>query len=220
MSPNIRPLLVVPDANIFTGYAWTEQLLVEAQRGRVQLYWSPKILEEVGRVRLWIWIKKALRREQVPTGSSAWKALWRRYSEEAHAWFSRVNPHIHVVDDREPHEPAWIAPHPDPNDAWLWNTARRVHADIVITVNLKDGPPVDLERLRRHEHVIYVHPDIFAAFLNVWGALLETGEVPDDPDALIRDTAGQRGTREIQAIAVLLRAILAQIADEHAAEQG
>jgi len=214
-----RPLLVVPDANIFTGYAWTEQLLVEARRGRVQLYWSPKILEETGRVRLWIWIKRTFRRSQPPTGSSGWKALWMRYSEEAHAWFSRVSPYLWVIDDREPHEPAWIEPHPDPNDAWLWNTARRVNADFVVTVNLKDGPPVDPEGLRSHENAIYVHPSIFAIFLSIWGDILESGEMPGDLDRFIRDTAGQQSTRDFQTITILLRAMLAKIAEENAAEQ-
>src|SRR5688500_9315634 len=88
-------------------------------------------IEEVGRVRLWVWIRKALRTDGLPVGSSAWKAVWARYSDEAHRWFSRVSLVCEVIEDREPHEPAWNDPIPAPNDAWLWNTARRANADLV-----------------------------------------------------------------------------------------
>jgi hypothetical protein len=43
---------IVPDANVFTERVWVNLLVDEAQAGRIQIYWSPKTLEEVGRVRL------------------------------------------------------------------------------------------------------------------------------------------------------------------------
>jgi hypothetical protein len=204
----------VPDANFFTGYVWVERLLIDVQRDRIRLFWSPKIVEEVARVRLWIWIKKAFRRNRPPTGSSGWKALWVRYSEDAHAWFARVSPHIRVIEDQPPHEPAWVDPHPDPNDAWLWNTARRVDADFVVTVNLKDGPPVDFEGARRHERIAYVHPDVLMALLDVWGDIVETGAIPEDIAGELRGAAGSGGTLDTQAIAAQIRAILARMAEE------
>jgi len=214
-----RPLLVVPDANVLTGFAWTEHLLVEAQRGRVKLYWSPKILEETGRVRLWIWIKRTFRRSQPPTGSSGWKALWTRYSQEAHIWFSRVSPHIHVIDDGEPHEPAWIEPHPDPNDAWLWNAARRINADVVVTVNLRDGPPIDAAGVRTHDGITYIHPAVFMLLLTILGGIFETGRIPDDTVELVQRFMGPGSNFNPSIVAAQLRAILAKIAEESAADQ-
>src|SRR4051794_13962924 len=58
-----RPLRVVPDANVFTGRAWVDWLLEESEARRIDLYWSPKIIEELSRVRLWIWIKQTFRSE-------------------------------------------------------------------------------------------------------------------------------------------------------------
>ena len=209
-----RPLLVVPDANVFTGYEWTEQLLTETQQGRIQLFWSPKIVEEMGRVRFWIWVKRTFQRNQSPTGSAGWKALWSRYSEEAHAWFDRVSPHLQVIDDRAPHEDAWVVSMPDPNDAWLWNTARRVHADFVVTVNLKDGPPTNAEGLRRHEQTIYVHPDVFTIVLRAWAYVCAAGAIPPDLSQVIRDTGRQQRASNIHLAEIHLRAILARMANE------
>ena len=188
--------------------------------GAIELFWAPKILEEVGRVRLWIWIKKALRRGPAPAGSSAWKALWSRYSEEAHSWFARISPLVQVIEDQPPHEPAWADPHPDPNDAWLWNTARRVDADLVVTVNLRDGPPPDVEGTRQHERIAYIHPEALTVFLDVWSDIFETGLVPEDlVGEIIRGGARFAKPLNAQTLVVLVRAILAKIAEENAAEQ-
>ena len=215
-----RPLRVVPDANAFTGYAWVERFIRESERGRIQLFWSPKILEEVGRVRLWIWIKRALRREPPPAGSSAWKALWGRYSDEAHSWFARLSPLVQVIEDQPPHEAAWADPHPDPNDAWLWNTARRIRADVVVTMNLKDSPPINTEGVRQHERIVYVHPRVFMTVLEVWNDVVETGEIPDDLVGSIRHAARAESAHHVQSVSDHLRVILARIAEENAAERG
>jgi hypothetical protein len=210
----LRPLRVVSDANIFTGRSWVERLIRESEGGRVHLYWSPKILEEVGRTRLWIWIKKAFRQEAPPSGSSGWKALWARYSEEAHAWFARISPLIRATEDQPPHEPAWAAPLQDPNDAWLWNTARRVDADLVVTMNLKDGPPTDTDGSRIHEGIAYVHPRVFMLLLDVWGEIHTSGEIPDDLHEQVLIAAVPGGAVDVPAVVTLLRAILARIAAE------
>jgi len=175
----LRPIKVAPDANIFTFEPWVERLKRGAERGRVRLYWSPKTVEEVGRVRLWIWIKRVLRTSPAPTGSSAWKALWERYSGEAHLWFAEISPLIEVAEDRPPHEPAWADPHPDPNDAWLWNGARRAGAHIVLTANLRDAPPPDGQGVRQHDDILFVHPDAFVRMLDVWEEIVTTSRTLD-----------------------------------------
>jgi hypothetical protein len=209
-----RPLGIVPDANVFTERVWVDRLIDEAQAGRIRVYWSPKTIEEVGRVRFWIWIKKALRMGHLPVGSSAWKALWARYSEEAHRWFARVSAVCEVIEDREPHEPAWSDPIPDPNDAWLWNAARRANADLVVTANLRDAPPIDAQGSRRHERIGYIHPRILMLLLDVWLDIRTTRRIPDDLDEYVRRIVGAATTSEIRVVVAEIRAILARMARE------
>jgi hypothetical protein len=218
LAPTSWLLRVVPDANAFTGYAWVDRFIRESERGRIQIFWSPKILEEVGRVRLWIWIKRVLRDEPTPTGSSAWKALWERYSEEAHSWFARISPLVQVIEDQPPHEVAWADPHPDPDDAWLWNTARRVRADVVLTVNLRDGPPADAVGVRTYEGVTYIHPGVFLVLLDIVGGIYETERIPDDLVDHVRRIIGPRSNLNPSVVAAHLRVILGRIAEERSAE--
>jgi hypothetical protein len=163
--------------------------LREADEGRISLYWSPKVAEEVGRVRLWIWLKKALRSERLPRGSAGWKRLWSRYSSEAHAWFARVNPLVQVIEDRPPHEESWAESHPDPNDIWLSNAARRVDADIVVTLDLRDAPPADQQGAQHHERVIFAHPRTVTILLGVWHRIRSTRLIPDDLERQVRDVS-------------------------------
>jgi hypothetical protein len=212
----LRALRIAPDANVFTDYAYTERLRQEAQRGLVQIFWSPKTLEEGGRVRLWIWIKRTLRREPPPTGSARWKALWARYSEEAHAWFARLSPLVQVVEDQPLDEPAWADPHPDPNDAWLWNAARRLNADVVVTMNLSDAPPSDTDGSRHHEGIIYLHPTAFTVLLDAWAEILTRGVNPPDLPGLIRDAASLAVSGDATVLATQLQMLLDRLVSESA----
>jgi hypothetical protein len=211
---SLRPLGVVPDANVFTRQSWVDRLVGEAREGRVRLYWSPKIVEEMARVRLWIWVKRELRGSPPPAGSRAWKLWWGRYSAEAHAWFARVSPLASVVEDREPHEPAWAEPHPDPNDAWLWNAARRIGADFVVTENLKDAPPLSAASARLHDRVNFVHPTTFMSLLDLWDDLWATADIPADVEDWARTALHRIETRDTDVIVAALRMVLARMADE------
>lgn len=215
-----RPLGIVPDANVFTERAWVDRLIEEAEADHIRLYWSPKTLEEVGRVRLWIWMRRSLRRDGLPVGSSAWKALWARYSEEAHQWFDRVSAVCEVVEDRKPHEPAWMDPIPDPNDAWLWNAARRAGADLVATVNLRDAPPADAIGRRRHERIGYIHPRALMVVLDIWREIRTSNDAPADLNERVHTLAGTTSAIDVTAVVALIRAILARIADEDDADPG
>jgi hypothetical protein len=206
----------VPDANAFTGATWVDRYIDESKAGHVRLFWSPKILEEVGRVRLWIWLRRAFRESPVPQGSSAWKTLWARYSEEAHTWFARVSLICEVIEDREPHEPAWTELMSDVNDAWPWNAAQRVSADLVVTMNLEDGPPVDASGVRRHDGITYIHPAVFMAALTILGGIFETGRAPDDLVEHVRRIVGPGSNLNPAIVAAHVRAILARMADEEA----
>jgi len=214
-----RSLRVVPDANTYTRGDWVERLILEAEAERIRLYWSPKVVEEASRMRLWIWIKKSFRATQPPQRSSGWKALWAQYSEEAHRWFGRVSRVTQAIEDHEPHEPGWASPHPDPNDIWLWNTARRVGADVVTTMNLKDGPPVDLTGVRQHERIVFMHPDTFMRLLTAWNRLRAAGSVHSDLRAFVLDLVGADADRDVQIVLAHLQAILAKIAAENEDEQ-
>jgi hypothetical protein len=159
-------------------------------------------------------MKRALLAGGLPEGSSAWEALWARYSDEAHRWFARMSPLCRVIEDREPHEPAWADPHPDPNDAWLWNTARRAGADLVVTANLRDAPPADAAGTRRHEQVGYIHPRVLLLLLAVWRDIHVAGRAPNTIDAPIGSLVGIASAADLATVATELRAILARIADE------
>jgi hypothetical protein len=214
-----RPLVIVPDANVFARRAWVDHLIEEALADHIFVCWSPKTIEELGRLRLWLWLRRALRTSGVPEGSSAWKSLWSRYSTEAHRWFAQVSQVCQVVEDREPHEPAWSELIRDPNDAWLWNAARRIDADLVVTMNLRDAPPADTTGVRRHERTSYIHPDVLMIMLDLWRVIRTAGEAPIDLHAYVDDVVGPIPRAEALVVTAYLRAILDRIVDEDTAEQ-
>jgi hypothetical protein len=125
---------------------------------------------------------------------------------------------VSVAEDRPPHEPAWIEPHPDPNDAWLWNAARRAGADFVITQDLRDAPPVNSAGSRLHDRVHYIHPTDFMPLLDLWADLWATADIPADVGTWVRDAMGRVEAPDITSVAASLESVLARMADEAPAE--
>jgi hypothetical protein len=164
---------IVVDANVFGRRAWIEALIDASTAGHVRLYWSPTIVEEMARFRQLLWIRNWMRGGGVRLTDS----VARRFSEEAHRWMDFVSPHFHVVEDKPPHSPAWADPIPDPYDAPIWTAARRAGAEIIVTQNLKDGPPADDHGVRAFEDVIYLDPNELCEILDLWGDLVESRRV-------------------------------------------
>ena len=53
-----------------------------------------------------------------------------------------------VVEDSPPHEALWAPVPSDEDDLPIWTTAVRAGAHVVVTENLKDGPPELLPAIR------------------------------------------------------------------------
>lgn len=117
-----------------------------------------------------------------------------------------VSPHFHVVEDKPPYVPAWVEPLPDPYDAPIWTAARRADADVIVTQNLKDGPPPDERGLRVFDGVLYLDPIHLPDFLAWWGDYWETNLLAGDVENVVepRLPAGEGIGRDVGEVTVLL----------------
>ncbi len=164
-----RPLRAVVDSCVFARRDWIEPIVLAARAGYVVPIWSPCIIEEASRLLTWLWLKKH-------AGDSLSESVRRRHSREAHKWFGVMTAVFQVVDDRPPAEPMWTATPADEWDIPLWNAAVRGRAQVIVTENLKDGPPVDETGLQRHRGVAFVSPALFRLILEAWADFCETGD--------------------------------------------
>ena len=194
------PLGVLVDSNAFGRRAWIQALIDASLAGCILLYWSPTIIEEMAQLRQLIWIRNWLKQG----GTTFTDGVRRRFSEEAHRWMDFISPHFHVVEDKPPFALAWADPMPDPYDAPIWTAARRARANVIVTQNLKDGPPRNEHGIQVFADVLYLDPDDLPAFLLWWGDYYASGGLEpfearwgptsdDDPDQTVPGVADQVG---------------------------
>jgi hypothetical protein len=155
---------------VFARSRWAEAIVLSAQAGHIVPLWSPCIIAEASRLLTRLWIE----RNGIPRTNAAKRAL----SETLHRWFRYMSPAFYVIEDRPPHEPLWTVAPPDENDVPIWTAAVRGQAHLVITANLKDGPPLDSSGQRQFQSITYMHPADFLVALDIWGDLMETGQFP------------------------------------------
>ena len=105
-----------------------------------------------------------------------------------------------MVDDHPPYEPDWNADVPDPWDQPVWTAAVRGNANVVVTENLKDGPPPSVEGVREHRGIVYLHPDELLRSLDVYATLIVRPRVrtldsaePWSRSTELETTAAQQG---------------------------
>ena len=141
---------------------WMTPLLAAAQRGYVHLLWSPSIIAETGRLLTWQWLQR--------NPSPFTRSLWDRMSRDAHSWFDLMTQVFSVVEDSPLHPAMWTLNPPDAHDAPLWTAAVRADAQVVVTDNLRDGPPPDPahEGLRLYQGRLYLSAEVFLMILNRW----------------------------------------------------
>ena len=152
------------------GRRWVEAIALSAQAEHLVPIWSPGIIAEASRLLTRLWIgRHGIRRS---AGAK------RELSDYAHRWFRYVSAAFYVVEDRPPQESLWTASPPDEDDAPIWTPAVRGQAGFVVTANLEDGPPPDAFGLRQYAGIIYMHPDDFVVWLDIWGDVIETGQPP------------------------------------------
>jgi PIN domain len=192
--PLIRaePLRAVIDACVFARSRWVEAIVLSAQAGHVVPLWSPCIITETSRLLTRKWIE----RNGIPRTDAAKRTL----SDISHRWFRYVSSAFYVVEDRPPHELLWTAAPPDEDDVPIWTAAVRGAATLVVTANLKDGPPPGEGGLRQHNGITYMHPDDFMVGLDIWGDLMETGQFPilRVLEELLKTAAAKAGTPPVQ----------------------
>lgn len=153
-----RPPQAVVDACVF-GHLneWVKPLVDAARSGDVELIWSPVIIAETNRLLTWRWLQRH--------GGDLSPQSWRACAADAKRFLREVHPAFSIVDDRPPNELLWAD---RPRDEWdipLWNAAVRSRADFVVTDNLADGPPPDSDGVRRHDGIVFVHPNDFLEML-------------------------------------------------------
>ena len=191
---------VVLDTNIFARREWMEPIVESAKAGRVVLLWSPSIIAEAGRVLQWI----CLSQYRGPLTEAVKRATFNL----ARRWFNLMTTIFHVVEDRPPHERLWTDTLRDEHDRQIWIVAVRSRAHIVVTDNLRDGPPLDDDGLRIWENTVFVHPDTFIRLLAWWPRSSEHspagGEtLPPSPEG----TGGNRANAVSSRILKFLRSI-------------
>ena len=87
----------------------------------------------------------------------------------------RVSPYFDMVEDKPPFAPAWTTPMRDEQDAPIWTAAVRARANVIVTENLIDGPPLDDRGLRAYNGILYLSGEAFVSELDWWGDYYETG---------------------------------------------
>lgn len=134
-----------------------EPLVDAARQGLVQLFWSPAIIAEASRLLLWLHAWKS--------GGRLSPSLRRETSDIAKRWFRVMSAVFHVVEDRPPHEPLWTESLSDEDDRPIWTAAVRAGVDVVVTLNLRDGPPQDADGLRVWNGLVFMDPETFIRLL-------------------------------------------------------
>jgi hypothetical protein len=71
--------------------------------------------------------------------------------------------------------PLWAAIPRDENDWPVWTAAVRGRAQILLTDNLRDGPPPDDRGIRQWQGITYLPAADFLALVDVWGDIMENG---------------------------------------------
>lgn len=125
---------------------------------------------------LWVWLQKR--------GGSMTDALKREAFDLARRWFDNMTSVFHVVEDRPPYAPQWPGQLRDEHDRPIWTAAVNARVNVVLTENLKDGPPLDAAGIRSWGRVMYFHPDAFIAFLGELGDFYETTRTLDAGSSL------------------------------------
>jgi hypothetical protein len=182
-----EPARILVDANIFARRQWIDPLIDAALARHVLLFWSPAIITEATRVLVWI----RLSNHDSPLTNAAKRDAF----DFVRLWFRRMTAVFHVVEDRPPYAAQWTETPRDEDDLPIWTAAVNAGADMVVTLNLKDGPPVNDEGLRVWNSTLYLHPENCAVVLKWWGDVFETGQQPIlvravAPDAGLGDATG------------------------------
>jgi hypothetical protein len=149
----------VIDACVFPHGDWVASIVYHAQIQSVVPIWSPLIIVEATRTITRRWV--------VANGGDPSITAGRALSAESKRWFTRMTAVFRVAEDCPPHEETW----PSPRDTWdvpIWNAARRSAADVIVTANLRDGPPEDANGRRTFQGVLWCHPDLFARICERW----------------------------------------------------
>ncbi len=146
--------------------------LVESVRaGHAILFWSPAIITEATKVLVWI----RLSNHASPLTNAAKRDAFDFVSQ----WFRRMTDVFHVVEDRPPYAAQWTDTPRDEDDRPVWTAAVNARADVVVTLNLKDGPPLDADGIQSWGRIMYFDPDRLIAILKNVGDFYETGQALD-----------------------------------------
>ena len=144
-----------------------------ASNGPLDLFWSPYIIAEASRVYTWLWLRRH--------GPDLSNAARRAHSEAARRWFAIMTDVFRVIEDAPPQASLWTETPRDPYDRPIWTAAVRARAHVVVTDNLRDGPPVNDQGLRRWEGILYAAPDDLIEALDWWAEEVARGRGADDP---------------------------------------
>jgi len=207
--PPPRPLRVLVDTNVLVQNRWLERIILDAREGYIQPLWSPLIIAEANRYLTWRWLQKQ--------GGDLSPAAKKRCSAAAGRWFSVVTAAFQVVADRPPYPPLWTAAPHDPWDIPLWAAALAGGARVIVTENMRDGPPPDADQVRRYNDVLFLHP---ASFLTLVDALADPRTARWDhlPAAGASTAGGELGVGPLDAdVPDVFRRLVAELSEGGAA---
>jgi len=159
-------LRAVLDTNVLVPLRMRLRLRDLAEARLFAAIWSPWIIAELNRVLTWRWIER--------TGGDTSNANQRRCAVAANTMMDALLGTFELSDPRQPYPEAWPAL-ADEDDRAVWATAIQAAADVVVSDNTRDFPPLDAEGRHRWEGIEYVTADAFVR------RLLAGGIEPTDP---------------------------------------
>jgi hypothetical protein len=111
-----------------------------------------------------------------------------------------VSPVFRFVDDHPPFEAQWTEDVTDQWDQPVWTAAVRGNARVVVTENLKHGPPRNADGVREHNGIVYLHPDFFLQSIDLYAHLILRPLVPiiesDEPWTPLHELEANTSTED------------------------
>lgn len=138
------------DANVLIPHRTRQTLEMYSRLGFYEGYWSPWIVEEMGRGVTWRWIR----------ANGTDRASRDNLSRLAKVAMRHLEPTLRVVSPTLPYPAAWPALR-DAGDHPVWAAAVLAGVAYVVSDNTRDFPPPDEDGVARYDGITYITASAF-----------------------------------------------------------
>lgn len=165
-----RTLRALIDTNVLVQNRWLAPIQDAAAAGYLVPIWSPSIISEANSYLTWRWIQRH--------GGDRSAAAKTQCSAAAKRWFARVSAVFRVAEDCPPHPDLWTPTPLDASDIPLWTAAVNGRCRMIVTENLKHGPPRDEDGLQTFRGIGMFRPEVLMAVVALHGDRFVGAELP------------------------------------------